>query len=163
MDNRIQKFNQKERAGIRLAWYVVSPRPVKMSAMVRGVVQCTSVWWSSVARSSVVLAATNPSVNSCQPMDQPSWPPMQPPHQSSKCPSQEGQSEKISSKAGSPFQNPLDNPYQPQTPREYPGYKIHPGVKLATLRSSPDNQDHSAQDSVPFPENVFGWRTFKPT
>ena len=51
LDNRIQKFNQKERAGIRLAWYVVSPRPVKMSAMVRGVVQCTSVWWSSVARS----------------------------------------------------------------------------------------------------------------
>ena len=49
-DNRIQKFNQRERAGIRLAWYVVSPPPVKMSAMVRGVVQCTSVW-SSVARS----------------------------------------------------------------------------------------------------------------
>ena len=93
-----------------------------------------------------VLAATNPSVNSCQPMDQPSWPPMQPPHQSSKGPSQEGQSEKLVQNRG------LQNPCQPQTPREYPGYKIHPGVELATLRSSPDNQDHSAQDSSPFPE-----------
>ena len=74
LDNQIQKFNQRERAGIRLAWYVVSPRPVKMSAMVRGVVQYGPVY-VSVVQCVEDLAATNPSVNSCQPMDQASWPP----------------------------------------------------------------------------------------
>ena len=47
-----------------------------------------------------------------------------------------------------PAKNPSsDNHWQAQTQEN-----IHPGVYLTTLRSSPDNQDHSAQDSLPFPE-----------
>ena len=47
LDNRIQKFNQTERAGIRLA--ACSVLLVKMSS----VVQCGPVWWwwASVSRS----------------------------------------------------------------------------------------------------------------
>ena len=102
LDNRIQKFNQKERAGIRLAWYVVSPRPVKMSAMVRGVVQCTSVWWSSVARSRSWQLQTLQSIPA-NPWTSPLGLLCSPPHQSSKGPSQEGQSDKLVQNRGGHF------------------------------------------------------------
>ena len=134
LDNRIQKFNQKERAGIRLAWYVVSPRPVKMSAMVRGVVQCTSVWWSSVARSRSWQLQTLQSIPAnpwtsplgllCSPLTNPA--------------SAQAKRGRVKNqfKIGVPTSKSFgqsQSPRQPQTPREYPGYKIHPGVELATL------------------------------